>query len=275
MNCGTPGFKIEDGKISFLGDALTVSTCETAVSCDYEGISFGRASSGYLTLPAHGRISVSSVSNDTTRVTAVASADIRTGRIRAGNGRTSESGGISLAILVDASLPVFSCARAMVTCTEAITCVIRELGLGSPGGYTDSGCVDQNIAIVCRPDSSLKLTGTGKHSKLGEFIGRSAIEAVLGSARANGTEPGELGIAPVLERLDIPYSGERYQSCAYPLMTALLQIRDEAEWGMIPPSAGLLAAGDMAKAMAGIDSKGLGSIEEIAEKALEEMRLES
>ena len=73
-------------------------------------------------------------------------------------------------------------ARALVTCTEAKTAAIQELLAGSNysmGLATGSG-TDQTI-IVANPESELYFEGAGKHSKLGELIGKTVMKAVKGS----------------------------------------------------------------------------------------------
>jgi hypothetical protein len=70
-------------------------------------------------------------------------------------------------------------ARALVTCTEAKTAALQELVAGSrfsTGLATGSG-TDQTM-IITNPGSELYLEDAGKHSKLGELIGRTVKLAV-------------------------------------------------------------------------------------------------
>ena len=67
----------------------------------------------------------------------------------------------------------------VVTCTEAKTAAIQELLAGSnysTGLATGSG-TDQTI-IVANSDSELYFEGAGKHSKMGELIGKTVTKAV-------------------------------------------------------------------------------------------------
>ena len=90
-----------------------------------------------------------------------------------------KEGTINIIIIIDADLPAPTMARALVTCTEAKTAAIQELILGSNysrGLATGSG-TDGTI-IVSNSTSNIRLTSAGKHSKLGEYIGRVVKKAV-------------------------------------------------------------------------------------------------
>ncbi|SDE11209.1 adenosylcobinamide amidohydrolase [Sporomusa acidovorans] len=88
-------------------------------------------------------------------------------------------GTINIMLVIDADLPPGILNRAMVTCTEAKTAALQELMVGShysTGLATGSG-TDQTI-VIANPASSLYLESAGKHSKLGELIGRTVLPAV-------------------------------------------------------------------------------------------------
>lgn len=88
-------------------------------------------------------------------------------------------GTINIMLVLDTDLPPGTLTRALVTCTEAKTAAIQELMEGSKystGLATGSG-TDTTI-IVANSDSPLYLEGAGKHSKLGELIGRVVKTAV-------------------------------------------------------------------------------------------------
>ncbi|SHJ60184.1 Adenosylcobinamide amidohydrolase [Hathewaya proteolytica DSM 3090] len=90
-----------------------------------------------------------------------------------------KEGTINIILVIDADLPAGTMARALVTCTEAKTAAIQELMLDSRysrGIATGSG-TDGTI-VVCNSESEIKLTNAGKHSKLGEYIGRVVKKAV-------------------------------------------------------------------------------------------------
>lgn len=88
-------------------------------------------------------------------------------------------GTINIMLVIDADLPNGTMARALVTCTEAKTAALQELMAGSrfsTGLATGSG-TDQTM-IIANPGSELYLEDAGKHSKLGELIGRTVKLAV-------------------------------------------------------------------------------------------------
>jgi adenosylcobinamide amidohydrolase len=88
-------------------------------------------------------------------------------------------GTINILLVIDADMPPGTLARALVTCTEAKTAALQELMAGSNyscGLATGSG-TDSTI-IITNPASGLYLQSAGKHSKLGELIGRIVKQAV-------------------------------------------------------------------------------------------------
>lgn len=100
-------------------------------------------------------------------------------------------GTINIMLILDCDLAAGTIARALVTCTEAKTAAIQELLEGSKysnGIATGSG-TDQTI-VVANSESSLYLDGAGKHSKLGELIGRVVKKAVKRAlAKQSGLTP--------------------------------------------------------------------------------------
>ena len=88
-------------------------------------------------------------------------------------------GTINILLLIDADLTDGAIARALVSCTEAKTAAIQELlapSRYSRGLATGSG-TDGTI-VFCNMESDTHLTDAGKHSKLGELIGRTVKQAV-------------------------------------------------------------------------------------------------
>ena len=93
--------------------------------------------------------------------------------------RVEKPGTINILLVLDADMPPGTLARAIVTCTEAKTAALQELMAGSnysQGLATGSG-TDGTI-IIANPSSPLYLESAGKHSKLGELIGRVVKKAV-------------------------------------------------------------------------------------------------
>ncbi|MHA1804399.1 MAG: adenosylcobinamide amidohydrolase [Promethearchaeota archaeon] len=89
------------------------------------------------------------------------------------------SGTINMLVQINARLSPGTLTRALITCTEAKSVALQELLIGSKystgiatGTGTD-GCI-----LIGNMDSSITLTNAGKHSKLGELIGRVIIKGV-------------------------------------------------------------------------------------------------
>ncbi|MCK9632650.1 MAG: adenosylcobinamide amidohydrolase [Methanoregula sp.] len=120
-------------------------------------------------------------------VTAIVTAGIARNGGRAGdpasyyeNGDSCEpvGGTINIIILIDADLPEYAMTRAVMTASEAKAAALQQLmarSIYSSGIATGSGT--DMIVIVADPGSSRHLSNTGKHSKLGELIGRVVIRA--------------------------------------------------------------------------------------------------
>ncbi|MHA1688133.1 MAG: adenosylcobinamide amidohydrolase, partial [Promethearchaeota archaeon] len=88
-------------------------------------------------------------------------------------------GTINMLVQINARLSPGTLTRALITCTEAKSVALQELLIGSKystgiatGTGTD-GCI-----LMGNMDSSITLTNAGKHSKLGELIGRVIIKGV-------------------------------------------------------------------------------------------------
>ncbi|HEY3425052.1 MAG TPA: adenosylcobinamide amidohydrolase [Negativicutes bacterium] len=100
-------------------------------------------------------------------------------------------GTINIILLMDADMPPGTLARAMVTCTEAKTAALQELLAGSnySNGLATGSGTDQTI-VIANPASPLYLESAGKHSKLGELIGRVVKQAVKEALqKQNGLSP--------------------------------------------------------------------------------------
>lgn len=134
-------------------------------------------------------ISIHSETYDDFTVTALVTGGIEVNGGRVGDtasyhekqGKATEikEGTINIMLVIDADLPAATMARALVTCTEAKTAAIQQLMLGSNysrGLATGSG-TDGTI-VISNSESSIKLTNAGKHSKLGEYIGRVVKKSV-------------------------------------------------------------------------------------------------
>ena len=88
-------------------------------------------------------------------------------------------GTINILLHINAHLTEGALTRALVTCTEAKTAALQELlapSMFSSGIATGSGT--DGTVVISDPNARLTLTYAGKHSKLGELIGRTVMKAV-------------------------------------------------------------------------------------------------
>lgn len=154
-------------------------------------------------------------------VTAIVTGGIETNGGRAGDPADyykpqpkPKYGTINIMLLLDCDMPVGTMARALVTCTEAKTAAIQELLEGSKysnGIATGSG-TDQTI-IIANSENELYMEGAGKHSKLGELIGKTVKNAVKKAlAKQSGLTPAKQhDVFRRLKRFDIK-AGDMWQS---------------------------------------------------------------
>lgn len=144
---------------------------------------------GLGTAASMDNVSIKSESYDDFTVTAIVTGGIEVNGGRVGDpaswhekqGKAVEvkPGTINIILFIDADLTEGALVRALVTCTEAKTAAIQELLASSRysmGLATGSG-TDGTI-VISNAQSDVKLTDAGKHSKLGEYIGRTVKAAV-------------------------------------------------------------------------------------------------
>ena len=142
---------------------------------------------------------IESLSYKELTVTAIVTGGIETNGGRVGDPATwykplekpNRPGTINIMLFLDSDMPAGTLARALVTCTEAKTAAIQELMEGShySNGLATGSGTDQTI-VVANTESSLYLEGAGKHSKMGELIGRVVKKAVKEAlAKQSGLTP--------------------------------------------------------------------------------------
>jgi adenosylcobinamide amidohydrolase len=178
-------------------------------------------------------------------------------------------GTINIMLFIGAQLPEGTLARALVTCTEAKTAALQELlapSCYSSGIATGSG-TDCTV-IVSDIESPVVLTYAGKHSKLGELIGRTVMKAVkealflqtgLGPAQQLDifSRIGRYGITrekvlaqyPVIDPSQLDNLSKRSDLV---VMTSLyVHLLDQLSWGLISENDALSAAGKLIRCMGG------------------------
>lgn len=173
------------------------------------------------------------------------------------------TGTINIMLFIDAKLPEGTLTRAMVTCTEAKTAALQELlapSLYSSGLATGSGT--DGAIIVSNPHSPVSLTYAGKHSKLGELIGRTVMRAVKEAlylqtglcpeqqfnifsriGRYGITRQGILDILPHIDPAKLDALSAQNDLV---VMTSLyVHLLDQLSWGLISPDDAQAAAGKL------------------------------
>lgn len=143
-------------------------------------------STGLVTLAEMKNVSIVSKRFKNTDVTAVVTAGVRTNASRAGDAASYweekgefHFGTINIILLANAFLDESALTEAFMTITEAKTVALNNLKI--PSQYSNgfaTGTGTDGVAIFSNKDSDNRLTNAGKHSKLGELIGRAVIESV-------------------------------------------------------------------------------------------------
>ena len=143
-------------------------------------------STGLITLAEMKNTSIVSKEYENVKVTALVTAGVRTNASRAGdpasyceeNGHF-HFGTINIILLTNVFLDESTLTEALMTVTEAKAVALNDLKIPSQysNGYA-TGTGTDGVAIFSNADSHNKLTNAGKHSKLGELIGKAVIEAI-------------------------------------------------------------------------------------------------
>ena len=144
-------------------------------------------STGLITLARMENVSIVTKKFRNIEVTAIATAGVRTNASRAGdessywedNGEF-HFGTINIILLTNVCLEKSTLVEAEMTVTEAKTVAMNNLKIPSQysNGYA-TGTGTDGVAIFSNLDSENTLTNAGKHSKLGELIGKAVIESVM------------------------------------------------------------------------------------------------
>lgn len=169
---------------------------------------------------------------------------------------------ISIVLMVDADLPQATMARAAITATESVTCAFQQLMFGrSDTKEIASGSDSICIIVLSNAECERRLYNAGKHSKLGELIGKAVTESVLSSMGKNGATPvSQADVFKRLERFGITRTSCKEYLAANGLdpgkefdasleriskdktmlsyVSSVLHIADEVSWGLIPQDAG-------------------------------------
>ncbi|WP_406535386.1 adenosylcobinamide amidohydrolase [Methanobrevibacter sp.] len=143
-------------------------------------------STGLITLANMNNSSIITQSFKNIEVTAISTAGVRTNASKAGdpasywqeNGEF-HFGTINIILLINAKLSKSTLMESFMTATEAKTVALNNLKIPSQysNGYA-TGTGTDGLCIFSNLDSDDEITNAGKHSKLGELIGKAVIESV-------------------------------------------------------------------------------------------------
>ena len=143
-------------------------------------------STGLITLAEMYNLSITSKSFRNLEVTAISTAGVRTNASKAGDPASYwqengmyHFGTINIIVLINVNLSKSTLMEAFMTATEAKTVALNNLKIPSQysNGYA-TGTGTDGLCIFSDIDSEEVITNAGKHSKLGELIGKAVIESV-------------------------------------------------------------------------------------------------
>lgn len=153
----------------------------TDLGLDYEN------TAGLLTSACMDNYSSSVKKYEQLKVTSIVTAGADKNAVKAGDGASfyeynnnyfNTFGTINIIVIIDANLDDGALVTASITATEAKSVVLQDLMIESQystGIATGTGT--DGIAIVSNKNSENHIENAGKHSKLGELIAKSVIEA--------------------------------------------------------------------------------------------------
>ena len=142
-------------------------------------------STALITLAEMKNVSIVTKSFKNLEVTAISTAGVRTNASRAGDNASywEENGNyhfgtINIILLINVNLSESTLTEAFMTATEAKSVALNNLKIPSQysNGYA-TGTGTDGLCIFSNLDSKDCLTNAGKHSKLGELIGKAVIDS--------------------------------------------------------------------------------------------------
>ncbi|SFM27080.1 adenosylcobinamide amidohydrolase [Methanolobus profundi] len=182
-------------------------------------------------------------------------------------------GTINTILIINANVPHYAMVNAVTTASEAKAVAVQELM--APSQYSNgiaTGSGTDMIAVVSDNSSSIYLDDAGKHSKLGELIGKCVTEATKKALaqQSDLTPYSQCNMLVRLERFGIDenrywkeassMTGENRKSrfidelktiskdpALVSITTSVLHIVDEISWGLLPETAGKRAAFSLIK----------------------------
>ncbi|MGV8143153.1 MAG: adenosylcobinamide amidohydrolase [Methanothermobacter sp.] len=253
---------------------------------------------GMITVASMENVAISNKKYRNIEVTAIVTAGIEVNGGRAGDPASYyeenenyefKVGTINTILIINARLHESTLARAMMTAVEAKTVALGQLM--APSRYSNgiaTGSGTDKISVISNMESDIVLTNAGKHSKLGELIGLSIIEATTEALakQSNLTPDSQCDMLVRMERFgvdeeqywetvknmdifqeeihqngilqkDIPQK-DRFLSklrlfsknpVVVTMTGSILHIVDEMSWGLIPEITGRRTAISMMKTL--------------------------
>ncbi|SMC39439.1 Adenosylcobinamide amidohydrolase [Desulfocicer vacuolatum DSM 3385] len=169
-------------------------------------------------------------------------------------------GTINIMVFINRTLNRGALVRAIITATEAKSAALQELSVNSrysPELATGTG-TDQ-MGIACQQGDEIPLTSSGKHTKLGELIGKTVKKAVKRTLKLQNelTPQGQRSIKIHIERLGTDktkmlegiskfldektatllknnFDSVNRDPLAVAAAAALMHLRDKWAWGILP-----------------------------------------
>ena len=144
---------------------------------------------GLITLAEMKNVGIVTESFKDLEIVAITTAGVRTNAVRAGDSaayyeENGKFGTINTIILLNVNLGYETLLEAFMTATEAKTVALNDLKIPSQysNGYA-TGTGTDGLCIFSNLESENTLTNAGKHSKLGELIGKAVNESVKEAVR--------------------------------------------------------------------------------------------
>lgn len=141
-------------------------------------------STGLITLADMENVSIVTDSYRNLEVTAISTAGVRTNASKAGDSASfyeenGKFGTINTIILINVNLSYETLLEAFMCATEAKTVALHDLKIPSQysNGYA-TGTGTDGLCIFSNSQSDIVISNAGKHSKMGELIGKCVIESV-------------------------------------------------------------------------------------------------
>ncbi len=169
-------------------------------------------------------------------------------------------GTINTLLFINQELTPGAMVRTVMTATEAKTAALQELAVSSRYSATlATGTGTDQIGVAARLHTATILTGAGKHCVLGELIGNTVHDAILETLKLQNalTPEAQRSTLRHLERfgagreslieqiaahltedearlLRVNFDGLDRDPLLVAAVTALVHIRDEVTWGILP-----------------------------------------